>query len=150
VLIRVAANSDIGCLASLVECYWKFEAIDGFERPHIESLLRTLLSSPELGGAWVAENDGRLCGYLTAVYLYSLEYGGLVAEIDELFVSAEKRSLGVGSLLMAAAEHAMAARGMARLQLQLGVDNHRGRRFYERHGFRRRAGFELLDKSLAN
>jgi ribosomal protein S18 acetylase RimI-like enzyme len=42
----------------------------------------------------------------------------------------------------------MAARGLVRLQLQLGVDNLRGRAFYERHGFRRRAGYELFDKPL--
>jgi GNAT superfamily N-acetyltransferase len=133
-----------------MECYWKFEAIDGFDRSHIQSLLENLLSTPERGGVWVAEMDGRLCGYLTAVYLFSFEYGGMVAEIDEFFVSAEKRSAGVGSLLVAAAERAMAAQGLARLQLQLGADNHRGRVFYERHGFRRRAGYELLDKSLTN
>jgi hypothetical protein len=62
-----------------MECYWKFEAIDGFDRSHIQSLLENLLSTPERGGVWVAEMDGRLCGYLTAVYLFSFEYGGMVA-----------------------------------------------------------------------
>jgi hypothetical protein len=32
----------------------------------------------------VAEQDGQLVGYLLAVYLFSLERGGLMAEIDEL------------------------------------------------------------------
>jgi hypothetical protein len=40
------------------------------------------------------------------------------------------------------------AGGMLRLQLQLGARNHRARHFYEAHGFRRRAGYELLDKSF--
>jgi ribosomal protein S18 acetylase RimI-like enzyme len=51
-------------------------------------------------------------------------------------------------LLVTAAQRDMAARGLVRLQLQLGVANSRGRAFYERHGFRRRAGFELFDKAL--
>jgi ribosomal protein S18 acetylase RimI-like enzyme len=71
-----------------------------------------------------------------------------MAEIDEIFVQPQMRSLGVGSSLIAAAERDMVARGLVRLQLQLGVDNHRGRVFYQRHGFRRRAGYELFEKPL--
>jgi hypothetical protein len=37
---------------------------------------------------------------------------------------------------------------LVRLQLQLGVGNDRVRLFSERHGFLRRAGYELFDKSL--
>jgi ribosomal protein S18 acetylase RimI-like enzyme len=80
--------------------------------------------------------------------MLSLEHGGMMAEIDELYVCPDMRSHGVGSLLVTAAQGDMAARGLVRLQLQLGVDNLRGRAFYERHGFRRRAGYELLDKPL--
>ena len=78
----------------------------------------------------------------------TVRISGLMAEIDELYVPREMRSRGVGSLLVTAAQGDMAARGLVRLQLQLGVDNVRGRAFYERHGFSRRAGFELLDKPL--
>jgi len=148
VLIRAATIADIAPIASLVRSYWDFEAIDGFDRSRIESLLESLLAMPERGACWVADNGSRLCGYLTAVYVLSVEYGGLMAEIDEFFVLPELRSAGVGSSLLAAAERDMASRGLARLQLQLGVENHRGRTFYQRHGFRRRAGYELFDKSL--
>jgi GNAT superfamily N-acetyltransferase len=119
-----------------------------FDGPRIESLLRRLLSEPERGACWVADADGRLCGYLVAVIMFSLEHGGLMAEIDEVFVSEETRSMGVGALLVAQAERDLRIRGLVRLQLQLGVGNDRARVFYERHGFRRRAGYELLDKPL--
>jgi len=146
--IRPASVLDIAGVAGLVERYWEFESIGGFDRPRIETLLRDLLSAPERGACWVAEADGGLCGYLLAVFMLSLEHGGLTAEIDELFVSTKMRSAGVGALLVAAAERDLAARGLVRLQLQIGVDNHRARRFYERHGFGRRAGYDLLDKPL--
>jgi ribosomal protein S18 acetylase RimI-like enzyme len=96
----------------------------------------------------LAEAQGQVCGYLLAVFVFSLEHGGLMAEIDELFVSDELRSVGAGSLLLARADRDLAERGLTRLQLQLGVHNHRARHFYERHGFARRAGYELLDKAL--
>ena len=147
-LIRLAVTADIAGVASLAEQYWEFESIEGFNRQRIETLLRRLLSEPERGACWVAEADGRLCGYLVAVIMFSLEHGGLMAEIDEVFVSAEKRSMGAGALLLAQAERDLGMRGLMRLQLQLGVDNGRARMFYQRHGFRRRAGYELLDKPL--
>jgi ribosomal protein S18 acetylase RimI-like enzyme len=140
--------ADISPIAVLVERYWEFEAISGFDRSRIEALLKDLLSNPERGAAWIAENTGRMCGYLTAAYVLSVEHGGLMAEIDEFFVLPDIRSAGVGSLLLAEAQRDMAARGIARLQLQLDVDNQRGRAFYQRHGFRRRARYELFDKSL--
>lgn len=147
-LIRAAAMEDVADITSLVESYWRFESIGGFDRPRVESLLRGLLAKPQRGACWVAAADGRLYGYLLAVFLFSLEHGGLMAEIDELFVSSEVRSLGTGARLLETAERDLAERGLVRLQLQLGIDNGRARLFYERHGFRRRAGYELLDKPL--
>jgi GNAT superfamily N-acetyltransferase len=146
--IRLATVADIAEVAALVERYWAFESIGGFDQPQVEGLLGGLLAGPERGACWVAEADGRLCGYLLAVFMFSLEHGGLMAEIDELFVSPDMRSAGVGALMIARAERDLAGRGLMRLQLQLGIDNHRARRFYERHGFLRRAGYELLDKPL--
>jgi ribosomal protein S18 acetylase RimI-like enzyme len=147
-LIRAAAMADIAGVASLAERYWEFESIGGFDRPRIETLLGRLLGEPQRGACWVADSDGQLCGYLLAVFMFSLEHGGLMAEIDELFVSHDMRSAGVGSRLVAQAERSLGERGLVRLQLQLGIDNERARQFYERHGFRRRAGYELLDKPL--
>ena len=146
--IRLATQADIATIAALVERYWEFESIGGFDRPRIESLLGSLLAAPTLGACWVSETEGRLSGYLVAVFILSLEHGGLMAEIDEIFVLPERRSAGLGARLVAEAERDLAARGLRRLQLQLGVGNDRARRFYERHGFRRRAGYELWDKAL--
>ena len=148
-LIRPADVGDVAGIASLVERYWVFECIEGFDRSHIETLLRRLLAEPHSGACWVAESDGRLCGYLLAVFMFSLEHGGMMAEIDEVFVTRDMRSKGAGSLLLARAERDLAARGLLRLQLQLAVGNERARLFYGRHGFRRRQGYELLDKAIS-
>jgi GNAT superfamily N-acetyltransferase len=146
--IRLAKPGDVAKIAALVERYWEFESIGGFDQSRTEALLGSLLGAPQLGACWVAESDEGLSGYLLAVFMLSLEHGGLMAEIDEVFVLPHMRSAGLGALLVATAERDLAARGMRRLQLQLGVGNEHARRFYERHGFRRRAGYELLDKAL--
>jgi len=146
--VRLAVMEDISGIASLVESYWEFESIGGFDRTRVETLLGRLLAQPQWGACWVAEAGGRLCGYLLAVFMFSLEHGGLMAEIDEVCVSPENRSSGIGSLLVARAERDLSERGLVRLQLQLGVDNARARHFYERRGFSPRSGYALLDKPL--
>lgn len=146
--IRPATPADIAGIAALAQRYWEFESIAGFDHARIAALLEQLLRAPERGACWVAEADGRLQGYLVAVFMLSLEHGGLMAEIDEVFVTQDSRSGGLGSRLVETAQRELAARGLVRLQLQLGVDNEGARRFYERHGFSRRAGYELFDKSL--
>ena len=146
--VRLASVGDIPAIAALAERYWEFESIPGFDRARAETLLHDFFAKPQLGACWVAEDAGRLQGYLLAVFMFSLEHGGMMAEIDEVFVSQERRSTGVGSLLVTTAARELDQRGLLRLQLQLGIDNERARLFYELHGFRRRAGYVLFDKAL--
>ncbi|HEY8053035.1 MAG TPA: GNAT family N-acetyltransferase [Steroidobacteraceae bacterium] len=148
VSIHPAVPADIPQLLVLIQDYWEFERISGFNSPRIEALLRQLLGTPALGAAWVAESHGRLLGYAIVVQVLSLEHQGTMAEIDEFFVLPEARSLGVGAALLAALETALTARGCVRLELQLGIDNSRARAFYQRRGFAGRDGYQLLDKSL--
>ncbi|HEY2681985.1 MAG TPA: GNAT family N-acetyltransferase [Steroidobacteraceae bacterium] len=147
-LVRAASISDADGIALLVREYWKFEGIAGFDHERVRGLLVRLLAAPQSGACWVASEDSRYCGYLLAVYVFSLEHGGTMAEIDEFYVSAAERSTGLGAQLLDTAERDMAQLGLVRLQLQLGVENLRGREFYSRHGFEPRAGYTLLDKPL--
>jgi ribosomal protein S18 acetylase RimI-like enzyme len=148
VQIHQAGLADIAAIVPLVERYWRLERIDGFESHSVELTLGELLSHPKHGACWVADNRGTMCGYLTVVYMLSIEHGGLMAEIDEFFVDAQQRSAGVGSQLISTAERDMATLGVKRVQLQLKRGNERGLKFYQRFGFRRRADYELLDKPL--
>ena len=147
--IRCAAPSDIPRLLALVRRYWDFEGIQGFAALRIELVLQQLLAGAGAPGAvWVAESGETLVGYLIVVLVMSVEHQGLMGEIDEFFVLPEARSRGVGAQLLAAAEAALAERGCTRLQLQLGSGNAPGRAFYQRRGYRARAGYELWDKPL--
>jgi GNAT superfamily N-acetyltransferase len=146
--VRLAATADVPALLALIERYWQFEGIANFNSARIGQLLNALIASQALGVVWVAEADGKLIGYLIAVWVLSFEHQGLMAEIDELFVSEAARSHGAGAALLAAAESWIKRRSGVRLQLQLGATNTLARSFYERHGYTRRTGFDLWDKPL--
>jgi GNAT superfamily N-acetyltransferase len=147
--IRLAAPRDSATLVPLVEQYWRFEAIEGFDAGRVAALLERVLADAVLGRAWLATVDGRPAGYLLAVFVFSLEYQGLTAEIDELFVAQRHRSLGLGGKLLDAAEEHFRSTGCTHVALQIGRDNEAARAFYQRRGFTGRNGFELVSKALA-
>jgi GNAT superfamily N-acetyltransferase len=130
-LIRLARDSDLENIASLVALYWEFENIAGFDRTRIITFLADFLARSQLGHCWVAEEGDQLIGYLLAVYMFSLEHGGMMAEIDEFFVLSKKRSLNAGAALLDTASRTMRQEGITHLQLQLGTQNLNGKRFYD-------------------
>ena len=146
--IRPATTEDIDALLPMVEAYWRFEAIEGFEVQRIRKILGRVLDDPSLGRAWLATVYGEPAGYLLAVYVFSLEHQGLTAEIDEFFVAPQQRGLGIGAQLLAAAEQQFRAEGCTNVSLQIGRSNEAARRFYRGHGFDDRAGFEIVSKML--
>jgi ribosomal protein S18 acetylase RimI-like enzyme len=146
--IRLAAERDIDALVPLVEHYWRFEAIEGFAAARVAELLARLLSDPVLGRIWVATVGTRPAGYLLAVFVFSLEYQGLTAEIDELYVLPQHRNLGLGGKLLTVAEATFRVHGCTNITLQIGRDNDAARAFYRGHGYEGRAGFEMVGKHL--
>ena len=147
-LIRTASPNDMPALVNLVEQYWSFEDIAGFDARRVESLLHAALFADGRARCWLAERAGEVGGYLLAVPVFSLEHGGMMAEIDEFFVGPAFRGRGVGAALLLQAENVLRESGVRRLQLQLGSGNARARDFYTARGYGRRAGFELWDKAL--
>jgi ribosomal protein S18 acetylase RimI-like enzyme len=146
--IAPLAAAHIEHVLPLVQQYWRFEAIEGFDASRIEALLERVIADPRLGEAWLATIDGRAAGYLLAVYVFSLEHQGLTAEIDELFVSPDHRAQGLGGRLLDAAEASFRARGCTNIFLQVGRDNEAARAFYRSRGFSGRNGFDMVDKNL--
>jgi GNAT superfamily N-acetyltransferase len=135
-------------LMNLVEQYWSFEGIPGFDARRVESLLRAALFADGRARCWLAEQAGEVGGYLLAVLVFSLEHGGMMAEIDEFFVTPAFRRRGIGAALLMQAENVLRESGVRRLQLQLGSRNARARDFYAARGYGRRSGFDLWDKAL--
>jgi ribosomal protein S18 acetylase RimI-like enzyme len=146
--IRLATTRDIPALLALVEQYWLFEDLAGFDGPGVSRELARALSTPGLASGWIALVKGQPVGYLLAVYVFSLEHLGLTAEIDEFFVLPSARGQGMGEELLRLAEAEFVRRGCTNVSLQLGHGNDRARTFYRAHGYGERAGFELLDKML--
>lgn len=102
------------------------------------------LSDPALAFR-LAEQGGALVGYakLGPVTL-PVAPQGPAAELRQLYLAEEAKGAGVGQGLMDWALAAARARGARELFLSVFVDNHRARRFYERHGFEDIGRYDFL------
>jgi len=147
--IEIGVLADVPQIVVLMKEYWSFEGLAGFEPGRVSALLGQLLSQTHLGRVWVAREGNRPVGYLITVFVFSFEYQGLVAEIDELFVLPEARRHGIGTALLDVAEASLADAGCTGMQLQLAAGNRAAHAFYHRRGYAARTAYGLLDKPLA-
>lgn len=88
--------------------------------------------------AFVAKNEnGNILGILTLVETFAIYANGNYGIIDEMYVSPEHRSAGVGALLIDAAKEFGKKKGWARIDVTAPESERweRSRRFYEKQGF---------------
>lgn len=135
--------SDTDRLLPLIETYWLHDNIVGYERSRLRRQLTEFLSEPAYGCGWLATSRDVAVGYLLCSLLYSFEHGGLMAEIDELFVALPNRRQGIGQALLGRARTKLAARGCHHLQMQVADDNAEAQGFYSRLGFKQKSGYRL-------
>jgi ribosomal protein S18 acetylase RimI-like enzyme len=109
--------------------------------------IRALLAGSPLGEIYLLEREGQVVGYCALCFTMSLEFGGLVVILDDLYVKPAERGAGVGRAALALVE--AIARGRQAVQLFLEVEhaNARAFRLYERCGFRRRER-HMMEKML--
>ena len=67
------------------------------------------------------------------------------ASVDDVYVTPEYRSLGVGHALLENVRSWAHDKGASGISLQVAAANERGRRFYERLGFREVSVYEVLE-----
>jgi ribosomal protein S18 acetylase RimI-like enzyme len=135
--------SEIDQLLPLIESYWRHDNIVGYEPSRLRRQLTEFLSEPAYGCGWLATRSDIAVGYLLCSFVYSFEHGGLMAEIDEMFVATSCRRQGIGQALLDKAQTELAARGCRYLQMQVADDNALAQGFYTRMGFRERTAYRL-------
>ncbi|SRR5712692_8352330 len=107
----------------------------------LEADVASLIEMPERGALLLARDDDEPVGLAVVGYTWTLEHGGLVAWLDELYIIPARRGNGLGTALLArAVEHSTGA-GCTAIELEVDAGHRRAENLYQR------AGFEPLARS---
>ena len=120
------------CL-DLMRAYYEFDSLE-FDPVHAKRALEQMIREDH-GRAWIVQLEHQPAGYVVVLWSFSLEYGGRVLEIDELFIQAEFRGLGLGKATLEFVEAQAREVGAVIVTLETELENENARTFYGRHGF---------------
>jgi GNAT superfamily N-acetyltransferase len=134
-VLRTATTADLPTLLQLVQAFYTH-----FEYPYSaeekQHLLATVLDTPTLGRLLLVQlPDGTPAGYVFLSYYFSLEYGGLTAFVDELFIDPTHRGGGLGSKALQGVLAQAPALGVHTVRLEIERYNTRAAELYARLGF---------------
>ena len=106
----------VGDVRTLVELMAKFYTESDYvlDRGHAAAAFTVLLSDPRLGRVWLIEQAAATVGYVVITFVYGMEYGGLMAFVDDFFVRPAFRNSGLGTAALAEPRDACAIHGTAR------------------------------------
>jgi GNAT superfamily N-acetyltransferase len=102
----------------------------------LRNALEMFLQRPGLGFVWLAYADEQPAGVCVVCYAISTSIGGVVAKLDDVFVTAPHRAHGVGTAMIRALASELRDQGVRRIDTSLHIENRRGAGFYEKLGFK--------------
>src|SRR5258708_7934023 len=100
-----------------------------------------LVGVPDRGAVLVAREGSADVGVAVLATTWTLEHGGRVAWLDELYVVPERRGCGIGGALLQRARDLAHAQGCVALELEIDGAHDRAAHLYQR------AGFDRLDRT---
>lgn len=101
--------------------------------------LALFVDRPDYGFVWLAYEDGAPAGCVTVGFGISTETGGLVAELRDLWVEAERRRRGIGTALLATLHGRLDQLGVTRVETSF-PDDAALRGFFSARGYDAREG----------
>lgn len=145
--IHRATEADSEILVPMIAAFHAEEGIDT-DAPHITRAIAPLLAGSPHGEVFLAGPRRAPAGYALVCYGWSIEYGGLDAYLDELYLRPAVRGRGIGGDVLQSLSHYLAEKGAGALALEVDYDNEAAIRTYERSGFQARGRYGLMVRTL--
>jgi GNAT superfamily N-acetyltransferase len=89
--MRRALPGDIATLVALMAEFYA-ESDYGLDQELAEKAFAAILSDERLGYVWLIDDEAKVVGYVVLTLRFGMEYGGLMACIDDLFVVPQSRN----------------------------------------------------------
>ncbi|MGL1934149.1 MAG: GNAT family N-acetyltransferase [Fibrobacterales bacterium] len=137
--IRIATIDDVDTIVPLLTELYD-QVIDLISNAAAQKAgISKVISNPDFGTVLIAEIDNQIIGVLNIQYTISAATGGVVATFDDLIITNEYQSKGMGEFLLKAGIDHVKSMNIPRISLMTDFDNDTAIAFYEKHGFSKSA-----------
>jgi GNAT superfamily N-acetyltransferase len=124
-------------IETIVLMMQEFYAIDNYpiSVDVSKSLFQDFISQDNLGKAWLILSDHEIVGYIILAYVFSFEYQGRIAFLDELYVTEKARGKGIGNEAIAFVKTESHKLSIKLLYLEVEPHNEKAQKLYLANGF---------------
>lgn len=127
-------KKDVDTVTSLMS---EFYAIDNypFDTTIAKNLFEEFLANDNLGKCWLLLWNQEIVGYLILTFVFSFEYQGKIAFLDELYIQPKAQGQGIGKSAVAFAKIQSEELGLKLLYLEVEEHNLSAQQLYLKSGF---------------
>lgn len=89
---------EISQIETITQMMQDFYAIDNYpiDIEVSKQLFKEFISNESLGKSWLIFYENKIVGYVILTYIFSFEYKGRIAFLDELYIKEAYRGKGIG------------------------------------------------------
>lgn len=114
-----------------------FYAIDNYPiNPETtKNLFETFIDNERLGQCWLIVYDGMIAGYVILTYIFSFEYKGKIAFLDELYIKQNTRGKGIGKAALEFIRNKAVEKDLKIIYLEIEPHNEVAKKLYLSNDF---------------
>ena len=114
-----------------------FYAIDNYpmDIEVAKTLFQEFIPNEHLGKSWLIYSENEIVGYIILTYIFSFEYGGKIAFLDELFIKETARGKGFGKEAIQFIQGEVPKLSLKLLYLEVEPHNENAQKLYLAHDF---------------
>lgn len=133
-IIPVITN-DIDLLLVFME---RFYALDGYPFVLEQTLtsLKEFISNPDRGTIWIVKENNIPIGYIVLAIVYSFEFSGRNAFVDEFYLEKDFRGKGIGKKVMGYVTEEAKRMNIKALHLEVERHNEKALHLYQAFQFK--------------
>lgn len=148
IAMRPANVNDIPILVELMTNFYA-EAGYELEKARAAGAFADILANERLGYVWIIQDGSDDAGHLVVTFRYAMEYGGILACLDDLYVRPASRNKGLGVAAVTGLKEFCVLKGIKAMTVEVGHDNRPAQTVYRRAGFVCSENRQLLALELA-
>ena len=128
---------EITDISTITQMMQDFYAIDNYpmDVEVAKNLFQEFISNEHLGKSWMIYSENEIVGYIILTFIFSFEYGGKIAFVDELFIKETARGKGIGKEAIQFIQAEVPKLSLKLLYLEVEPHNENAQKLYLAHDF---------------